>query len=134
MNRLTLILSLAMSIIPASLAQDPGWPRELTHQGARLVYYQPQVDEWKDFKDLSFRMAFCLTPAGGKEVVGVVSIHALADVSVDDRNVAIHNLTIMGITFPSLDPATAQTMDRLARAFLDPAKTVTMSLDRLVAC
>ncbi len=28
---------------PMGLAQDPGWPRQLTDQGAALVYYQPQV-------------------------------------------------------------------------------------------
>jgi hypothetical protein len=79
-------------------------------------------------------MAFSLTPKGGNATIGVVTIHALTDVSVDDRNVFIHDLTITGTSFPSLDPATAQTMDQLLRTFLPPTRSVTMSLDRLVAC
>lgn len=31
-------------------AVDPGWPRQIVKQGATLVYYQPQVDEWQGFK------------------------------------------------------------------------------------
>ncbi len=62
-----------MTILPAGLAQDPGWPRELTNQGSRLIYYQPQVGDGKDFKELTFRMAFSLTPAGGKVTVGIVT-------------------------------------------------------------
>jgi hypothetical protein len=54
---------------------------------ARLVYYQPQVDDWQNFKDLDFRLTVSLTPAGGKAVVGVVNVHAQTDVSVDTRTV-----------------------------------------------
>jgi len=125
---------LMLNLIPISFAQDPGWPREMTNQGAQLVYYQPQVDDWKDYKELTFRMAFSLKPKGGKATVGVLTIHALTDVSVDDRNVFIHDLVITNTSFPSLDPATAITMDQLVRTFLPPTHTVTMSLDRLVAC
>jgi hypothetical protein len=31
-----------------SFAQDLGWPREKSNAGGKLVYYQPQLDEWKD--------------------------------------------------------------------------------------
>jgi hypothetical protein len=29
---------------------DPGWPREVDRNGVRFVYYQPQVDEWKNLR------------------------------------------------------------------------------------
>ena len=51
---------------------DPGWPREKYSNGTRLIIYQPQVDDWKNFQELTWRMAVSLTPKGGKEVVGVV--------------------------------------------------------------
>ena len=38
------------------------------------VVYQPQVDDWKNFRELDWRMAFSLTPAGGQEVVGVATL------------------------------------------------------------
>ena len=59
---------------------DPGWPREKFSNGTRLIIYQPQVDDWKNFQDLSWRMAISLTPKGGKEVVGVVEMKGNTDV------------------------------------------------------
>src|SRR5437899_9861288 len=57
-------------------AQDPGWPRQIVKDGATLVYYQPQLDDWKDYKEIFARVAFSLTPSGGKEAVGVASFQA----------------------------------------------------------
>jgi hypothetical protein len=59
---------------------DPGWPREKYSNGTRLIIYQPQVDDWKNFQELSWRMAVSLTPKGGKEVVGVVEMKGHTDV------------------------------------------------------
>src|SRR5438045_9725915 len=53
---------------------DPGWPREQYQNGTRLIIYQPQVDDWKNFQDLSWRMAVSITPKSGKEVVGGVEL------------------------------------------------------------
>ena len=114
-------------------AQDPGWPREIVKDGARLVYYQPQVDDWKDFTDLDFRFAVSVTPKGGKTVLGVVQMHAKTDVDVHARTVLLHDLAVTGAHFPSLDAAAAEKMTLLARTFLAPDKTVTISLDRLAA-
>jgi hypothetical protein len=36
---------------------DSTWPRECYQDGNRLIIYQPQVDDWKNFQDLSWRMA-----------------------------------------------------------------------------
>ena len=36
---------------------DSTWPRECYQDGHRLIIYQPQVDDWKNFQDLSWRMA-----------------------------------------------------------------------------
>src|SRR5207302_5998485 len=59
---------------------DPGWPREKHNNGARLIIYQPQVDDWKNFHELTWRMAVSLTPKGGKEVVGVVEMKGNTEV------------------------------------------------------
>src|SRR5438094_8353502 len=42
----------------AGAPADPGWPRERTNEQGRLIYYQPQVDAWTNFKQLDFRMFF----------------------------------------------------------------------------
>ena len=134
MKKLILTSMLTLMFATVGLAQDPGWPRQKSNPTGKLVYYQPQVDDWTNFKELQFRMAFSLTPAGGKQTVGVLNIHAQTDVSVDDRTVALNNLTITDTHFPSLDASTAAQMDQLVRTFLPPGNSVTISLDRLVAC
>jgi hypothetical protein len=110
---------------------DEGWPRQTIKDGATLVTYQPQVDEWKDFKTLTFRMAFRLTPKGGKPTVGALSIEALTDVDNDTHQVVIHDLKVQHTNFPSLDEAATTQMDQLVRGFLPPV--VTVSLERIAA-
>jgi hypothetical protein len=110
---------------------DEGWPRQTSRDGTTLVTYQPQVDEWKEFKTLTWRMAFSLTPKGGKPVVGAMSFEALTDVDNDTHQVVIHDLKIQHINFPSLDADASAPMEQLLRTFLP--STVTISLERIVA-
>jgi hypothetical protein len=126
---LVLILILSGSSIAA---QDPGWPRQLTKQGNTLIYYQPQVDDWKYFTDLTWRMAFSLTPAGGKQVVGVIEMEGHTDIDNDSKMVMITNLKVLKTNFPSLEPARAAQMDQLVRTYLPPF--ISISLHRVVAC
>jgi len=125
------ILLLVLTTLCA--AQDPGWPRMKSNPAGKLVYYQPQIDDWKNYQEIDFRLAFSLTPAGGKAVVGVATVHANTIVSVESRTVLLKNPTITGTNFPSLDAGTSAKMDQLVRTFLNPTASVTVSLDRLVA-
>ena len=68
---------------------DPGWPREITRNGVRLVYYQPQVDEWKNLRELRARFAFVLTPNNGKPVVGVEEVRGDTHTDLERRTVLI---------------------------------------------
>lgn len=133
MKEIFLGLMLTLIFATVGLAQDPGWPRQKTSPAGKLVYYQPQVDEWKDYKDLDFRMAFSMTPTGGKQAVGVVNIQAKTDVNVNARTVLLNNPVITGTHFPSLDANKTRQMDQLVRTFLPPDSSVVISLDRLVA-
>src|SRR5215471_8817784 len=63
---------------------DSTWPREKYSNGTRLIIYQPQIDDWKNFQDLSWRMAISLTPKTGKTEVGVVEMKGTT--SVDNVN------------------------------------------------
>jgi hypothetical protein len=44
----------------AQVVEDKGWPGQIIKNGSTLIYYQPQVDDWKDHKKLSGQMAFSL--------------------------------------------------------------------------
>jgi uncharacterized membrane protein YgcG len=129
-NTLLLLLG-ALTSVGSAAAQDPGWPRQLTQQGAKLVIYQPQVDDWNKFEQLAGRMAFTMTPAGGKEVVGAADFEAGTDIDTANRSVFIHDLKFTNIYFPSLPSASVPAMESLFRTFI-PAN-VTMSLDRVAA-
>jgi hypothetical protein len=110
---------------------DPGWPREKYSNGTRLIIYQPQVDDWKNFQDLTWRMAVSLTPKGGKEAVGVVEMKGNTDVDNVAKVVVITNPEVTGTYFPSMDQATKEKMEQSFKTFVPP--TISISLHRLIA-
>jgi hypothetical protein len=95
---------------PQSKTLDPGWPREITRNGVRLVYYQPQVDEWKNLRELRARFAFVLTLNGAKPVAGVEEVRGDTHTDLERRTVLIDNIEIVDIRFPS-EPAILLTVD-----------------------
>src|ERR1700679_2694457 len=115
------------------LAQEIGWPREMTQNGAHIIYYQPQIDEWRDYRTLNARMAISVTPAGGKPTPGVVSIQARTDADKDTRIVVISDIKVTDARFPSVDAAGDANLAALVRNFFEPGKTISISLDRLTA-
>lgn len=130
---LTLVLAL-FAILPIRAAtQDPGWPREIVHDDVTIIYYQPQIDDWKDFKELTGRMAISITPRGEKPQVGVVTMQMHTEVDIDSRNALLSNPQVIGTAFPGVDQATGQKLDQLVRKSLNPQATLTLSVDRLVA-
>jgi hypothetical protein len=132
MRKMIAICSLVLAMASAASAQDPGWPRQISKQGNTLVYYQPQVDNWKNFQELDWRMAISITPAGGKPIVGAVALHGMTSVNSESQMVLISDLQIKNTYFPSLSPTDAANLDQLARTFVPP--TVWISMHRLVAC
>lgn len=122
----------ALAPVPAR-AQDPGWPRELAFERARLVFYEPQVDAWKQFRELDFRLAFELTPPGGKPAVGIGELRARTDVDVDTRQAVIRDLQVVETRFPASSPEERQRLDALFRQFVAARGDIPIALDRLVA-
>src|SRR4030095_7607189 len=129
---LALVLSPAATLF-AQAKQDPGWPRRLEKNGTELVYYQPQVDEWKDYKTLSGRMAVSVQSKGSDQGVGVVYSSMQTATNVDKHTVALTNLDIAKTSSPSLPQPAAASMDQIVRSFMPPTFATTISLDRLVA-
>src|SRR6266403_5973572 len=91
----------ATSTTGSSQSDGSSWPRERYQDGNRLIIYQPQVDDWKNFQDLSWRMAISLTPKNGKTAVGVVEMKGNTDVDNIAKLVTITNPEITGTYFPS---------------------------------
>ncbi len=129
---ITAALVLILLSATAIVAKDAGWPRIRTLDGNTLITYQPQVDNWKDFKEADWRMAFSLTPKGGKQVVGVAELHGRTTVDNDAKMVLIDNIKLKRTNFPSLDAANEAKMDQLFKKFLP--QTITITLQQFVAC
>ena len=127
------LLFFGVALVGVATAEVLTWPRQITKPAGKLVLYQPQVDDWQNFQQLDGRMAFAITPTGGKTHVGVVSVRMQSAVDIDAHTVFLSNPQITSVSFPSLDPATTAQMDQLVRTFINPAATLTISLDRLVA-
>jgi hypothetical protein len=130
-----LILSLLLSITRAgaqSSTKDLGWPRRNADSSGTLTYYQPQLDNWADYKTLTARMAFSLIPKKGKEVLGVASLSCHTLVDKDDHMVYLKEITITDVRFPSLRGDSAKMMEGLFKKLV-PTDPQPIALDRLMA-
>jgi hypothetical protein len=121
----------AKSTTGSDQSGNTGWPRERYQDGTKLIIYQPQVDDWKNFQELTWRMAVSLTPKSGKEVVGVVEMKGNTDIDNVAKVVVITNPEVTGAYFPSLDQATKEKMEQLFKTLVPP--TVSISLHLLIA-
>jgi hypothetical protein len=110
---------------------DSSWPREKYQNGTRLIIYQPQIDNWNNFQNLSWRMAISLTPKTGKTVIGVIEMKGTTTVDNVNKLVTITNPEITGTYFPSLDKATADQMEQSFKSFVP--STFQVSLYHLIA-
>jgi len=109
-----------------------GWPRQIAKNGVTLVYYQPQVDEWKDYTELLCRVAFSLTPSGGKQILGVASIQAGTIVDKESRTAYIRDIKVTSVRFPGLDAQTAAQTEQTFKQMV-PSGGEAISVDRLMA-
>jgi hypothetical protein len=116
----------------AASAPDPGWPRQAMRDGNRLVYYQPQIDEWNNLRTIKARIAFVLTPKDRKPAVGIEELSGDTATDLENRSVHITNIRTEAVRFPSLSGAEESKMADLLQSVF-PAAPITVSLDRLIA-
>src|SRR5436190_21563198 len=116
----------ANSTTGSSQSTDSSWPREKFSNGTRLIVYQPQVDDWTNFQDLSWRMAISLTPKGGKEIVGVVEMKGQTDIDNIAKVAVITNPQVTGTYFPSLDKSSVEKMEQLFKTFVPQTFSVSL--------
>jgi hypothetical protein len=118
---------------PTPLTRDIGWPRQVSKDGATLIYYQPQIEDWKDYRELTGKLAFSLTPNGAsKNVLGVADFRADTLVDKNTRTVFIRDVEITGVRFPSLDEKANGEMGELFRRLV-PKGGEPISVDRIMA-
>ncbi len=129
---LVLLLTLAVCLSGVAVAQQTGWPRSFNNSGGSLVLYQPQVDDWKNYAVVNARSAFAVTPAAGKEAVGVVTFTLQSVVDMDKHTVFLYSPTITKVYLQPPNANSAQ-LESLVRTFINPSATMTISIERLTA-
>lgn len=112
--------------------QDIGWPRQVQNADGTLVYYQPQVEEWKDYKELKCRFAFSLTPKDSKEALGVADVTTDTLVDKENRLVYFRNLQFPSVRFPSVDDKDEAPLQKLFQELI-PRSPDPISVDRVMA-
>jgi hypothetical protein len=116
---------------PAEAPTDIGWPRTFELDGKQLTVHQPQVDSWKDFKELTFRCAISVKGVLAEERYGVAEIHADTLVDHASRMVAITPKS-RTLRFANATEADAAALEAAVNAIHPPGVTI-ITLDRLLA-
>ncbi len=137
MKRFLILLGLSIACIPfvvaqQDLSQEIGWPRQVSDSKATIIYYQPQIDKWDNYKKLTGRMAFGITPSGGQEVLGVASFQCDTKTDKEARTTYLHNIDYTDVRFPSLNSQQAASMKKTFLALM-PDNEETISTDRILA-
>ncbi len=116
----------------AAASQDVGWPRQVHGDNTTLVYYQPQVDKWDNYKKLSGRLAFSMTQDGKQEILGVASFVCDTKTDKEARTTFLHDISYTDVRFPSLKADSAALMKKVFLGLM-PNGTETISTDRILA-
>jgi len=112
---------------------DQGWPRIHQKGDMRVVVNQPQLDSWKDYKEIKARAAIAVTPAAGaKTEYGIMTLDAKSYVYQGSRQVQISE-PIFTFRFPDADAAAAQKLEQIVRGAMPDKTSVWVSLDRMLA-
>ncbi len=88
----------------ASAPVAPAWPKIIDRDGNHIIVYQPQLKSWEKYRTLVADTAISITPAGGKQILGVISWRANTLANVSERTVYVSDIEVLSSRFPTLDP------------------------------
>ena len=120
-------------VLPVCAQTQPpaSWPRHLDLAGGAVLVYPPQVTRWVD-DAIAFRSAVALKAGTARdEKFGVVEVTASTHVDKVSRTVALADLKIVKVDFPTLPDRGASLQASIAGAL--PRAVGAVSLDRLQA-
>ena len=90
--------------------------------GNELTIYQPQVDFWKDYKDLGFRCAISVKTAAAKEEkFGIAEIEADTVTDHENRTVVVIPKK-RELRFPNIPDAEADALRRIVDELHPPVQ------------
>jgi hypothetical protein len=115
-------------------ATDPGWPRMFEAKGNKVVVYQPQLDEWVDYRVLRGKAAVVVQLKGDdKEYYGALDLEADTETDHESRTVLLKNFKVTDSIFPNIEETLAGKCSKAVQAALPKDKTLLIALDRILA-
>lgn len=79
------------------------FPREMRLQDSTLIVYQPQLEEWTEYKTLIGWSAVLIKPDDSKKITaGAIKFSATTDVDYEARTVVAYNKKLLEINFPTM--------------------------------
>jgi hypothetical protein len=109
------------------------WPKEIQHPKGKLVIYQPQIDEWTDYKVLKARSAVAFLPNGEQNPhLGIIEMQSRTEVDFESRLVKLTGLQITNANFPSeTKEKNAEALTEL-KSMLNSENIRSIDLDRIL--
>lgn len=121
---------------PANLAPAPvlSWPKTFQQGDNRVVFYQPQIDEWQAYSVLRARCAVEVRFAGDANALfGAVYLEAKTKVNTEERKVLLSDLQITQAHFPQAPKEREAAGEALIRSVVFAQKSLLVSLDHMIA-
>jgi len=116
----------------AAAAVAPAWPKIIDRDGNHIIVYQPQLKSWEKYRTLVADTAISITPAGGKQILGVISWRANTLANVSERTVYVSDIEVLSSRFPTLDPQhEAEMQQKISHVY--PTMTFNVSLNHMIA-
>lgn len=101
---------------PLTQVEDIGWPRIYNENGHEIVMYQPQPNEWQDFKVIIVKAAIALLLKGEKEPShGAIYIACTSDTDIENRKFRLSDFKISRVHFPNIPLEKAERLTNLVR-------------------
>ncbi len=110
------------------------WPRTYTVDGHHVVVFQPQIDRWDEYKEVSARAAVAVTLDGAEQTeYGAVRMTASTRVDHETRSVLLGAREIAGVNFPDTEAETFMQVREVIEDALPNEQEMIMSLDEIIA-
>ncbi|MGD9971697.1 MAG: hypothetical protein AB7S77_01425 [Desulfatirhabdiaceae bacterium] len=130
---LLLVYFASVSNAETALPADPGWPRLFEKNGRQLIVHQPQIDVWRDYRELRFRCAIAVKTGTNKnEMLGVLEASAETETDLATRIVTVIS-SHREMRFPNTTDAESALLHSVVDELLPPGQIVSLSLDRIIA-
>ncbi len=122
----------AAAVAPA--AARLSWPQVFVVDGRNVTFYQPQVDDWKDYKTLKVKCAVSVQAQDDKPpVFGAVYLQAQTLVNHPDREVLLSDFQAQKVYFPQTQKELANRCEAVVRGVVAGWSFLRVSLDQTLA-